>query len=226
MQIEDRIKKLLRLSKSPNVHEAQLALDRAFEIAAKYQIDIQTLDLGEELNKIVSDAFHVGLRLSLTKRLALNLIAAFFNVNVVMRATDAVFIGRPADIKVAQYVLGFITQSVDAEVRKWRKFVGHRFTENARRNYIHGWFYAVINGLDNRKQQLVQESHSLAVILSDNADKRDAETKEMFPVTQPVDIMKPKRINRNWLNLGYGDGEKLRLHPAIEAAGKLPSLTA
>ena len=36
--IVDRIKKLLRLSKSPNIHEAQLALDRAFEIAAKYQV--------------------------------------------------------------------------------------------------------------------------------------------------------------------------------------------
>jgi len=43
-RILDRIRKLLRLSKSPNPNEAQLARERAFEVAARYDIDVHNIE--------------------------------------------------------------------------------------------------------------------------------------------------------------------------------------
>jgi hypothetical protein len=95
MNIAEKIKKLLRLSKSPHPGEAELALQRAFEIAAKYQIDIDSLDLDEELSKVISDATRVGYRISLTKRLAWQIINSFFNVQAVLRYPDMLLVYRP-----------------------------------------------------------------------------------------------------------------------------------
>lgn len=215
--IVDRIKKLLRLSKSPNIHEAQLALDRAFEIAAKNQIDIQTLDLGEDLNAIASEACRVGYRLSLTKRLALGVVGRFFNVNVVLRYPDVSFIGTKSDIMIARHVFDFLASEADRCVAKTRSEFGHRFTENRRRNYLSGWFYAISSGLDKGKDRIMLEENRLTLVLAKNEERRDAKSAELFPRTTSVPSPLPKRKERTWLAHGFIEGKRVQIHPGVTA---------
>jgi len=59
--ITDKIKKLLRLAKSDNEHEAMLALANAAKLAAKHGVDLADLAEGEERPPITSfiSGFHV-----------------------------------------------------------------------------------------------------------------------------------------------------------------------
>jgi hypothetical protein len=66
-EILDKIKKLLRLGQSPNRHEAELAVQRAFELAARHQIDIENISLDDDVRKIVSEEFPSGKRLSFAR---------------------------------------------------------------------------------------------------------------------------------------------------------------
>lgn len=215
--IEEKIKKLLRLSKSPNIHEAQLALERAFEIAAKNQVDIQSLDLGEELNTIVTEACKIGYRLSIVKRLALNLCVKFFNVNVVIAYPSAMIIGLDSDVKIAQYVFEFVSTSAEACVAEMSKQYSRSFTENRRRNFIAGWFYAIGKSLDDSKQHLLEQEQCLGLVLSNRKKQRDEKTDEIFPTTKiSRSVAKPKRLDKNWLMVGYREGQKVQINKAVE----------
>ena len=207
------------MSKSPNIHEAQLALDRAFEIAAKYQVDIQTLDLGDDLNAIVSEACRVGYRLSLTKRLALGVASRFFNVNVVLRYPHVSFIGTKTDIAVARYVFDFLSAEADRCVVHTRKEYRHKFTENRRRNFLAGWFYAINASLDKGKERLALEENRLALVLVNNEARRDQKSAELFPNTVTIPLPSPKRKERTWLYHGFLEGKKVQIRPGIAARG-------
>ena len=224
--VVDRIKKLLRLSQSPNIHEAQLALDRAFEIAAKYQVDIQTLDLGEDLNAIVSEGCRVGYRLSLTKRLALNVLCRFFNVNVVISRPDVNLIGTRSDIAIANHVFEFLYGSADRAVAEVRKEYSRRFTENRRRNFIAGWFYAITAGLDKGKEQALLDESRLALILTKGEERRDQRQKEIFPRTSSIPIPRPKRRDHDWMAHGFIEGKKVKINPAVPAPAAVAQIGA
>lgn len=221
MNVVDRIKKLLRLSKSPNIHEAKLALDRAFEIAAKYQVDIQTLDLGEDLNAIVTEAVRVGYRLPLTKRLAVGLASRFFNVQAVLTYPDVVLIGTKADIAVARYVIDYLARTVEACAHAERRQHGLRFTENRRRNYVAGFFYAVSSSLDQEREQLMLTNNVYALTVTTGIEKRRKKEREIFPKTKPQHNPRPKRVDRNWLHAGWVAGKQVQIKPAVATSAPL-----
>jgi hypothetical protein len=224
--IVDRIKKLLRLSKSPNIHEAQLALDRAFEIAAKHQIDVQTLDLGEDLNAIVTEACQVGYRLSLYKRLALTVVVRFFNVNAVVAYPVVKLIGTAADIAIAQHVFAYLADQSARSVAQVRREYGRRFTENRRRNFLAGYFYAINEGLDKGKDRILLEESRLALVLVEAKERRDRRQRELIPETVSVPLPQPKRRERTWLGHGYIEGKKVKINPSVPAPAAVAQLEA
>jgi len=224
--IVDRIKKLLRLSKSPNIHEAQLALDRAFEIASKHQIDVQTLDLGEDLNEIVCEACRVGYRMSLYKRLALHVAVRFFNVNVVVSHPVVKIFGTAADIAIAQHVFDYLAGESARSVAVVRREYGRRFTENRRRNFLAGYFYAINKGLETGKERVLLEESRLALVLVESKEKRDRRQRDVCPRTISAPIPQPKRKERTWLGHGYIEGLKVKINPAVPAPAAMAQLEA
>ena len=117
----DRIRKLLRLAQSANQHEASLALEHAVRLAAKHKIDLASLELDPEYEKVIHDHFRVGERLTYITKLVLPIVRDFFHVELVVSRPDVVFAGTTTDVAIASYVLGFLTEICARYLREFER---------------------------------------------------------------------------------------------------------
>jgi len=214
-RIEDRIRKLLRLGQSPFEHEAQRAVELAFELAARHQIEIESLNLDEGERKIVLVAVECGLRLPLEKSLAANLLGPFFNVSVVRCRGNVKFVGLPQDIEIARYVWEFLSETAHRLVREQRALLRGRFTENRRRNFLYGFFYGVASKLRASKAQLIPEGSSTALALVDRAAERHDFVAEQIGPTHTFALARPKRRDPDAMTSGYQRGKAVEIRRAM-----------
>jgi len=210
----DRIRKLLRLSQSMYQAEAELAMQRAFELAAKHQIDLETLDLGEDTNRLVIEGVRIGMRLSLRRRLALGIVSHHFNVNVVISYPDARLFGTASDILIARNVYEFLVGTSQRLSSKWKKFAGHRFTVRRERSFTSGFFYGVSARLDKALSALEIDNTRLAVILADRKTKRDAFVDANIRTVSHS--FRKERSDRGWLMQGYREGLETTIAPVAQ----------
>jgi len=216
-RIEDRIRKLLRLGQSPNEHEARLAVELAFELAARHQVEIEALQLDDRERRLVLAAVECGLRLPLEKSLALNLVHAFFNVSCVRGRGSVKFVGLPQDIEIARYVWEFLSETARGLVHEQRALLRGRFTENRRRNFIFGFFYGVASRLRGSEALLIPEGSSTALALVDRAaERKDFVAAEIGP-TQDLTIALPKRKDPDAMTRGYVLGKAVEIRKAVGA---------
>lgn len=224
--IVEKIKKLLRLSKSPFPHEAELAMERAFELAARHKIEIDSLDLGEELNRVVQDSVRLGFRLSLPRKLSLNIVNTFFNVTAVISYPVVKFVGTPADIAIARHVSDFLTESCRHELDLLLVKHGRPVTEVRRRSFVFGFFYGISSQLRGRKEQLCIENNQVALVLAKNDAKRKEFVADNIGKTAVVVSRKPKRIQKDFLAAGYVRGKNTLIRSAIDQQEERQELTA
>jgi hypothetical protein len=219
-RIEDRIRKLLRLGQSPFEAEAQRAIEMAFELAARHQIEIEAMDLDERERRIVSVAVECGLRLPLEKALALNVLCRFFNVSTVRCGRNVRFCGRADDVEIARYVFEFLSSTVRGLVneRRSERRHGHRFTENRRRNFIFGFYYGVTARLNARKAELIPEGSSTALALVDHAEERSEFIAETIGATRSLAIARPKRKDPDAMVAGFLHGKQTEIRPAVSGS--------
>lgn len=224
--IVDTIKKLLRLSKSPHPGEAESALQKAFALAARYQVDIEQLDLGDDLNRIVQEAVNVGYRLPLERKLAIIVLESFFNVSAVVAAPRLVLFGTSADIAVAEHVLEFLVAEVRRRCAAQAAEHGRRFTTNRRRVFVQGWFYGVISKLKDTQQALLLQDGSVGIVLATKAERSKAAMHAAFPrLGKTIDICPAvRRRDRDWIMLGYDAGRRTQINPGVAPAAAGRSL--
>lgn len=222
----EKIKKLLRLSTSPNPHEAELALERAFDIAAKYNIDVDSQDLGEDINTIIAEASHVGMRLSLSKRLALNVVINFFNVTPVVCYPKVKWIGTPANIEIGKYVWHFVADACDRCTTEEKRNWPTKFTENRRRNYIFGFFYGVCSNLNKGREVLALENNQYGLVLVKDEERRKKKMEEECPHTRSIPSPLPKRRDPDWIRAGWMAGKECAVNPGLAAPSTKGSLSS
>lgn len=226
MDIVNKIKCLLRLSKSPNPHEAELALTRAFEIAAKYHIDIEALDLGEEINRIIRESSRVGYRLSFSKRLAINIALNFFNVTPVISYPEVVWIGTQADIQMAKHVFHFLSDASDRLCADVKTRYGTHFTERRRKSFVAGFFYGISDGLHRAKETMAIAQNQYGLILVRDEKKRERFKEQEFPNIVKAPMAPPKRRDMNWVVQGYLKGKDIKIHAPINGSREKQMLGA
>jgi len=213
MNVVDKIKKLLRLSQSPHRHEAELALSRAFEIAAKHHVDIESIDLGEDINRIVRESCRVGYRLSFSKRLAMGIAQRFFNVTPVISRPSIVWIGTTADIAMAIHVFNYLSDLSDRLPEA--EFSGHRFSERQRKSLIIGFFWGISSSLNKAKETISIAENNYSLILVRDEDRRRKFLEQEFPHTTNSRSLMPKRRDRHWTMEGYFKGKAVQIHRPI-----------
>lgn len=216
----ERIKKLLRLSKSPNQHEAELALSMAFEIAARHQIDIESIDLDDDLRRIVQESMSVGYRFSLSKKLALMVVKTYFNVNPVISYPNVLFIGTGPDIAIARHVFHYLTATYDRICAGYKSRMGRRFTATRRRSYTQGFFYGVGAKLKQNTVTLELENNQYGLIVR-REEQRRQEFEEATLNIVSVPLRKEGRRDNSWLMQGYRDGKAVEMNTPI--APKAPA---
>ena len=212
----EKIKKLLRLGKSSNPHEAELALQRAFEIAERNHIDLASLDVEDDLRKIALKAYRVALRLSYPKKMAISTVQSFFNVTVLMKRGQLEFIGTASDIEVAIHVFEFLVRACLRDLRKVRaRLRGVRLPRRHLRSFINGFFYGVSSNLTKVRQETLIAHDQYALVLQAEDKRRDAFIIENCGPIRNVELIDSGALDKNYLVLGYKMGLDIRINQTL-----------
>lgn len=154
-EIIERIKKLLRLARSSNPHEAQLAMERAMQLAREHEIAVEGLNPDEAAReKVVTHRdTEEHLRVSYDKEYAVRICCRFFHVKAIFVkvivnrrgwpeiGTKITFVGRRSDLEIAFYVYHFLQQHFGF---CWRK---HRGRLRNRHAFVDGMFEGIYSRL-------------------------------------------------------------------------------
>lgn len=170
IKIIERIEKLLRLSKSDNQHEAELAAQRASELMTKHQISMSSLDVEEMKNETIGQNLYEG---ETIKRqwvpILADACAKLFDGMVVQKGVSKIFfVGFDEDNKAAQELFRHLYGAWDGIVKRDSKIeklkrsdtglfsvdFSQPFNGASYRN-SHGLGYA--NGIRSRVFQLVKD---------------------------------------------------------------------
>ncbi|MBX3736700.1 MAG: DUF2786 domain-containing protein [Candidatus Didemnitutus sp.] len=169
-EIIEKIKKLLRLSRSSNPHEAQLALTRALELAREHGIAVEKLNPDEQAkeNVVTHRDTENCQRLSYDKEYAIRICAAFFRITPVLSnkiGTDRFgfpcvvkftrFVGTASDVQIALYVYSFLVHHF---AYCWRK---HRGRLRNRHAFVDGMFHGIYNKLAEAQPEFISSEHAL-----------------------------------------------------------------
>ena len=202
-----------------NRHEAELALRRAFELARKHNVDVDSLDLDEKTQRILHEEFPFPKRVGFLQFRALNLVINFFPVNAIIGWARVTFIGKPSDIAIAHYVYEFIVrvglrESRDYEVaeRKARR----KMSKGKRQSFVQGFIYGLARQLKVAESGLdLSDSQSALVVAEEQ--QRDAYQAGQFPETTSI-IRDIDRKVSNALMAGHAAGQRTSIRTPLESA--------
>ena len=221
-----RIRKLLALSDSTDLHEAETALCKAREIAAKYAIDLQEADdgSGEEFAIIcLGETLYRKNRVQL--RLA-HILHAFFEVRVLWHYSPSLFgdkvgsvmtvYGTPPRLRIAKYVYDCLVSFLDTA---WTNYCREHADSarircrNARRDFQLGLLDGIVETLWNSTPP---ETSSTALVetrgrLADFFAKRN-------PRTSPI-RGRGLMVNRLLHGDGQEIGRRFTIKPGLENEG-------
>lgn len=225
-----KIRALLALAKSDNAHEAQLAMQRAMEIAAKHQIDLASISPDDELNKLTGDHLNLPARLATEWKEALHILHGFFNVNVTTicgwNEKKALIVGTKLDIELANYVVTFLVRACRqclAAFKAREKACRRRMTTNKTHSFVKGFFWGIQDSL-NAQKRAVEEAHAGYQLMLDNGRAARTEASQPFlkgcgPSTTLT--VPDRRLNRAASFRGFVEGSKTEIRPGLRGGAPL-----
>ena len=225
----DLIKKLLRLGrdKAASPAEASQALNRAMELIRKHDVDIATLDLDDEGERMVLERIEIGWRVSLTKHHAMKILINHFNVHVVLSRPDAAILGAESDVAIAIYVFEFILGACTRATVVWakrEKAERRKTTGQKRLAFQQGWFYGLRDGLKPPGEATgILDDSKAAIVIAERKKRLDDFVAEQFPETTTV-VRKNPRMNRSAIYQGFIAGRETKIHKPLASGQQQLSL--
>lgn len=221
-RILDKIKKLLRLSRSSNPHEAALALQRAMEIAQANSIHLASIDPDDEVAGIRHKE-RMEARLHYEKRLAISLVQDFFSVRIIRGWNNLKIVGRAPDIQIAEYAYVYVVRACRLCMAAWEKEEAasrRRVTINKRRSFILGFMEGVRKNLAKLSIVRSDSLESVTAVLATNLlekRRRDDYVAERWKLGKlpPVSF----RVTDGAATNGFLDGMKTNINRPVAGAG-------
>jgi hypothetical protein len=194
----DKIKKLLKLSRSATANEAEVALAKAMELAARHEIDLSTLGSDNEVGDIIHQFFPTKARLAREWMSALNIAQNYFSVSVcIMRSRQQVlFVGRQDAIDIADYIVSFLVREVRRQVKDFgelEKKMRRKMTGGKRAAFVAGFFTGIGQKLQEGRFDLMREDNRYALVLSTEDKRREEAMSGIVGKTKTVIQKKPRR---------------------------------
>jgi hypothetical protein len=211
--IIEKLKKLLRLGQSGNQHEAELAVERAFELAAKHNIDLASVDVDEETRRILHKRFRMGKRLSLIRKLVIQLVHKFFNVNAVLARPDVVLVGTETDVEIANYVMEFLIRACTRSLAAFSREQTRKLSLTKRKSFIAGFMYGVGTKLNASKKTFQIEEAKNALVLASEAARKKYVADNFKTINEPIDM---GRRNADAMTEGYVAGKNTEISKAVD----------
>lgn len=204
---KEKIKKLLRLSESPNEFEAQRAIMKAQELACKFNIEIENINVEDDEEFVVDESVTSKKTVSAEEMAISSIIARNFRVEAYIldgyRSKKIKVIGLKEDVEIFKTVFDYALKSF----RKFRReFISeykktHQYfnTTAVKNSYLFGF----VKGLDDKFKENVIE-HALIVVTP-------ALVKQHVNDRNFTKSRRSKRTvsrDSNVRNQGYADGRK------------------
>ena len=220
-RILDKIKKLLRLSRSSNPHEAALALQRAIELAQANGVRLASIDPADEVAGIRHKE-RLEARLHYEKRMAINLIQDFFSVRILRGRNHLKIIGRAPDIQIAEYAYVYVVRACRLCMAAWKKEEAasrRRVTINKRRSFILGFMVGVrenLNKLSIRSSESIPSMAALIASKTVEVQRRNAYVAERWNTKKlpPVSF----RMTDGDATFGFLEGMKTNINRPVSGA--------
>lgn len=149
--IIEKIRKLLALAGSPNEHEAALALQRAQELMARYNIEYA--DLKESEFQIDVTAVK---QLPFGYRFIYRILEEYFSVRMIVdHSRGIIFVGTPTNILIGNHVYVFLSRTFNRLWNNHKKDLLRRIRSNMRKEAIHASYF---RGIATSIKMKLQES--------------------------------------------------------------------
>lgn len=222
-EIIERIKKLLRLARSANPHEAQLAMERAMALAEEYRISVDALNPDAAVPSIIHRDSETFARLSHDRTFASLIVKRFFRVRAITCSAirrdrngwptvgqKLSFVGTSSDVEIALYVYHFLVQHF---AYCWRK---HRGRVRNRYSFVHGMFqglYAKLAESEPPAENRPAKGTELALSM-------EAYLGEHFGTLSTKPMADPSAHAAAWA--GYQQGRKTEIRNAVKGGATAP----
>jgi hypothetical protein len=192
----DKVQKLLKLSQSPNVHEAALALAKAQKLMLEHQIDMEAVRLQNKApeepivgtNPFSSPTMGAPGRLESWRKFLANVVARHCGVALFTRRVshrDNVFslVGRTSDIQAAQYLYELLASETDRLVAAQPKGQGRAWFLTFRTGCVAAYAKTLQDMRNSLREDIERAAASSSTALVrlnalDVLDRRAKEAKE------------------------------------------------
>lgn len=214
-KVMTKIKALLKLAQSDNIHEAQLATVKANQLLIKY--NIEQLGQNDEEEEFYSEVVFTAKRKN-SKLIAIYDILKHFLVRPVLiygqKQISIEVSGSLQNIELADYVASFLDHEMD---RLWdiEKKINQLKGLRAKNSFYHG----LAKGYDSKMQSIQNEMDSSSskqlILIQNNLDEKMKLIYRRLSHTQSQ-----SKIDSNAFNNGISRGKNLTINQALKNKSK------
>lgn len=230
-KILSKIGKLLALAGSSNEHEANLAMEKAMQIAVENNIELSRVSI-QQKSQVVKDKLDINAaRLSVAHKFVASIIQEYFEVKVVTSGNRQVgrsiyFVGAQDKIDFAKFLNSYLTNSF---FNLWHNFYRRNpqvTVSTARESYFLGLYRGLGKKLKEAKEQAEQAianeaKANYSLVLTNSAKELGEAVEKFFP---DIKYSKGSSINvksDDALNSGFNDGQKINVHAGLKGEKSL-----
>jgi hypothetical protein len=211
-QAIEKIKKLLRLGRSPNRNEAMAAIGKAHELAAAQGVAIDGVDPDAEHAKITHES-GVITRRSHARKLCHGILKRHFGVMVIGSSDGAIYVGPDVNIQIARHVEEFLVRQVGSEWREWaelKKIGARRKAPPERRRSFENAFFGAVD-LELELRPIRNDAKQIRMAIEKYVQRN-------FCVrTSPMNVKTSNRYLDDWY-AGHEAGHNVKLSRPVDAA--------
>jgi hypothetical protein len=213
--ITEKIKKLLRLGESSNQHEAELALQCAYELANRHHINVSELDLEQKgTDRLTHRSILSAANLSYARRCAISyVILPYFHMHVIHEKQKLTFVGREEDILVAEHVYSFLVSECQRALKRWSEEHELKPVGDYKKSFIKGFFAGLRAKLNQANRTSSAESANALIVAEGNA--RSAYMRQQYGKLRSKANAHPKRESHSALADGYSEGSAVTINQTL-----------
>lgn len=209
-----KIKKLLALSKSSNIYEAQDALLQAQKLMVKYYIDESELKDKKDANKkvVTISIINNKARLMWYEKALANIIADNFRVfNYTSgnrkNGMSIIFMGLEEDTEIAQELFSFAYEKMKSLASKEIKHLEQKEENKYKSSFRNDYYRGFIDGLNEAFKKQVSENGWGLVLVKDELVVQEINKLNLRTV-KPTGIPPKFSNNKSLYNEGFDKGKQ------------------
>jgi hypothetical protein len=220
-KVKDKLEKLLALAASDNENEADLAMKRAGEIAARYQLDLTEFKTGqaakEEMARIDVDGLTKTRQFMTWESILANSIGRSFDCKVVMLSRQGAqwrvaFLGRKRDLELSIHFHDYLRNLIHRRARFF--FKGDRTNQSTYSMSMTQTISKRLKEMYQYKKEAVDGASTALVRINQEVDDF---TKTIFPSLRMSRTSIPNGSREAWA-LGRRHGSEIPLSRPVGGA--------